>query len=439
MENTVNTEATYEKTRKALKANYEMYENTLKETNDVMRAKLNEDGTKRYSETDIEEQLKTIRVAQEEILEKYRFYGGNPDDLTKKVKIAKRKAPLKAVTIHDMVNKVETPAKKEVKKKNVEEETEPNPITKQRDIRTFIPEKGEYDPEAAFDVIPLPSKGECYPNKVSHVSVAYLNAYDENMIVSPNLYRDGKILDYILQEKVLGNDIDVNDLTEGDREAIILFLRASGYGNEYPITVRDDITGKPFETNFDLSTLKTKEFKLKGDENGYFDFTLPLCGKVVKFKFLTHKDIVALEKQKELEDKLLRKNRIKDFVEAMDMYIENDEDVETADKINIRKAIRQIESWEEKIDEETALDYTHTLTDRLELSIVSIDGISDRSYITDFIHKMRSSDSNALRRYMRENEPGIDYNIEIERPADLGGGSLKTFLQLNQLIFLNIS
>lgn len=434
--NTVDTQVVNEKTRKALKANFEMYERTLKETNEIMRAKLNEDGTKRYSEADIEEQLRTIRVAQEEIVEKYRFYGGDPDDLVKKTKAVKKKSASKIASIHETAKNVDMTVKKTEKKESAESTPA---LPRQKDIRTFIPEKGEYDPEAAFDVIPLPSNGECYPNKISHVSVAYLNAYDENMIVSPNLYRDGKILDYILQEKVLGNDIDVNDLTEGDREAIILFLRASGYGNEYPITVRDDRTGKPFETTFDLSTLKTKEFKLKGDENGYFDFTLPLCGKTVKFRFLTHKDTVALENQRELEDKLLRKNRIKDFVESMDMYIENDEDVESADRINIRKAIRQIEAWEEKIDEETALDYTHTLTDRLELSIVSIDGNSDREYITDFIHKMRAADSNALRRYIRDNEPGIDYNIEIERPEDLGGGSLKTFLQFNQLIFLNIS
>ena len=64
------------------------------------------------------------------------------------------------------------------------------------------------------------------------------------MIVSPNLYRDNLILDYILQEKLLSQEIDPMDLLEGDRDAIILFLRASGYGNEYPISATDEETGK---------------------------------------------------------------------------------------------------------------------------------------------------------------------------------------------------
>ena len=60
-------------------------------------------------------------------------------------------------------------------------------------------------------------------------------------------------------------------------------------------------------------------------------------------------------------------------------------------------------------------------------------------YIYDFIKKMNVRDSSALRKYIQANEPGVDYNIEIERPQSLGGGSMKTFLQLDQFLFLNIA
>jgi hypothetical protein len=69
---------------------------------------------------------------------------------------------------------------------------------------------------------------------------------------------------------------------------------------------------------------------------------------------------------------------------------------------------------------------------------MAVDGITDREYISDFIRKMRVKDSSALRRYMSDNEPGIDYNIEVERSLSLGGGSFKTFLQLDQFLFLNL-
>ena len=91
------------------------------------------------------------------------------------------------------------------------------------------------------------------------------------------------------------------------------------------------------------------------------------------------------------------------------------------------------------MDEEDALKFNHTLTNRLNLLIMAVDGVTDRQYIRDFIRKMNVKDSAALRKYMNANEPGIDYNIEIERPASLGGGSYKTFLQLDQFLFLKIA
>ena len=51
--------------------------------------------------------------------------------------------------------------------------------------------------DSQFDTIPLPSKGQCYKSKVDRVPVSYLTAYDENIITSPNLYRDGLVIDYL--------------------------------------------------------------------------------------------------------------------------------------------------------------------------------------------------------------------------------------------------
>lgn len=70
---------------------------------------------------------------------------------------------------------------------------------------------------------------------------------------------------------------------------------------------------------------------------------------------------------------------------------------------------------------------------------MAVNGITDKQYIYDFIRRMSVKDSSALRKYIQQNEPGVDYNIEVERPASLGGGSMKTFLQLDQFLFLNIA
>ena len=52
---------------------------------------------------------------------------------------------------------------------------------------------------------------------------------------------------------------------------------------------------------------------------------------------------------------------------------------------------------------------------------------------------MRAGDSLKLRRYIIENEPGLDFDITIERPEDLGGGSFTTFLDWGDNVFLSIA
>lgn len=415
-----------------LKSSYDMYEATKKETRRNMKDALNPDGTKKYTQEDIKKSIALITEAQNDIVEKYTVAGGNPEDLKKKASqlFPETKLPeQQPKTLREMMEEMGMDRERILK--------EAVSATATRMEETYIPPKGDYQPVQTYDVIPLPSKGEAYRNKMSKVSVAYLTAYDENMIVSPNLYRDNLIIDYLLQEKLLSQEIPPMDLLEGDRDAIILFLRATGYGNEYPITATDDATGKEFDTVVDLSKLQYKEFRLKGDDNGWFPFTLPVSGKEVKFRFPTHRDIMILKKLQEAEDRKTMKGAIETYVEVLDTFIENDTAAGKDEKTRVRQAIRAIESWGNAMDEENQALYTHTLTNRLNLLIMSVDGITDKKYISEFIMRMPVRDSAALRKYITENEPGIDYNITIERPQSLGGGSFQSFLQLDKFLFLN--
>lgn len=431
-------EVMVEKALKGLKASYDMYETTKKETKNKMKDALNPDGTKKYSNDDIKNQITLIEKAQEDVVSQYTALGGNLEDLKKKTKSNIRKitdfsspSVVSKAVMEKMAEDIGTS-----KKKEIDDAISSAAKTMEK---SYIPSKGDYDSTEQFDVIPLPSKGEGYKDKIAKMSVAFLTAYDENMIVSPNLYKDNHILDYILQEKVLSKEIDPLDLLEGDRDAIILFLRASGYGNEYPITATDEATGKEFDTVVDLSKLEYKDFRLKGDSNGWFSFTLPVSKKEVKFRFPTHRDTLTLEQMNKFEELNTRKKTISDYVSTLDTFVEADKDTSKEDKIKVRQAIRTIESWGDNMDEDNAMLFTHNLTNRLNLLIMAVDGITDRDYISDFIKRMNVRDSSALRKYMTANEPGIDYNIEVERPESLGGGSFKTFLQLDQFLFLNIA
>lgn len=421
------------KQRKIDEASFQMYENTKEQTRKIMRAKKTKDGNRMYTDEQIEAQIKLIERSQADVIDDYVARGGNYSDLEALVG-GKKKGRKKKVT-DDEFEPVETIARpnkrREIDDREIEEDVE-------RDIN-MLPKKSQGGNRETYDYIPLPSKGECYKSKIAKMPVAELTAYDENMIVAPNLYRDNLIIDTILEEKILNDTIDPADLLEGDRDAIILYLRANGYGVEYPITVTDEETGKQFDTIIDLSKIQYKPFKLKGDENGWFDYTLPVGGNEIKFKFLTHRDNLKLRKREELENVAVKKERLADFAERLNEFVENDEILDKVQKVKVNEGIRAIEDWANEIDEEEGVRYTHLVTNKLEASIMSVDGITDRKIIKKFVRSMSVKDSSSLRKYILENEPGVDYNFKIERPKELGGGSIDTFLQFDQYIFLNIA
>lgn len=295
------------------------------------------------------------------------------------------------------------------------------------------------DTQAQYDVISLPSNGECYKNKIGRVPVSYLTAYDENIITSPNLYRDGLVIDYLLNNKIVNKDINVEELVSGDVDAIVLFLRATSYGVEFPISVQDPETGENIETNIDLTKIKSKEFKLKGDENGHFSYTLPKSGVEVKFKYLTRREENDLRLLSRIEGEGMNAMDLRDASRTITNLLAADSLLEPKEKSYILDATRKINEWAKKIENKNSNKYNKSITNRMEMQIVAINGNYDREYIRKAIYNMPANDSLKLRRYIIENEPGLDFEIEIERPESLGGGSFKTFLEWNDTVFFNIA
>ena len=307
--------------------------------------------------------------------------------------------------------------------------------TTSSDERTF----NDVDPSLQYDVIQLPSNGQCYKSKVDRVPVAYLTAYDENIITSPNLYKDGLVIDFLLKNKVVNSDINVDDLVSGDADAIILLLRATSYGPDFPIVVKDPDSGEQIDTVIDLTKLKPKEFKLIGDENGHFEFTTPLRKDKIKFRYLTRNQERKLRRVTELEGYGTKSHMLDIERETLLGALSNDKVLNEQEKKNIRSAIATMKNWSKRLSELNDSEYTRIMTNNMELQVTAVNGNYDREFIRKYIRMMPARDSLALRRYITENTPGIDFNIEIERPESLGGGSFKTFLNWDDSVFLNIS
>ena len=417
-----------EKEIKYLQANNEMLENTKEE------AKLR--GT--------ESAVKRIELAQQDVIEQVRKIDPT---LAKKME-KKDKTESFAVnminnlgnekndseTIFDALKK----ANEEISSTNDSEKTINDEIEENNVVINKDTDFNDIDTDAQYDVISLPSNGECYRDKLTRIPVGYLTAYDENFITSPNLYKDGLIIDFLLKNKVLNKNINVDELCSGDVDAIILFLRATSYGVDFPIVVRDPESGEQIETSVDLSTLKYKDFSLKGDENGHFEYVLPLSKDIVKFKFLTRKEEKQLTILGSLENNKVKANTILNNMDFITDAIKTDKKLQGKEKQELINYLGHINVWAKEIAKDNSDPITKTITNRLEMSIVSINGNEDRVFISKYVKNMNARDSLNLRRYMIDNEPGVNFEIEVQRPESLGGGSFKTFLEWDDSIFLNI-
>jgi hypothetical protein len=83
-------------------------------------------------------------------------------------------------------------------------------------------------------MLSLPSLGKTYRNKKPNVRLGYMTTADENILTSPNLLQSGEFFNVL---KILEPDLRYNDLLVGDRNAIMIWLRATGYGEMYPVTL----------------------------------------------------------------------------------------------------------------------------------------------------------------------------------------------------------
>ena len=239
----------------------------------------------------------------------------------------------------------------------------------------FVPD--EY--KVPFDVIELPSQGLLYKNKKASVKVEYLTAFDENILTSPNLLNNGKVLDVLIERKVKDLGFDPKELLNGDRIAILLYLRTTGLGNEYNQMVFNK-DSELVEGIIDLTTLKTKKLEVNPDENNEFDFLLPSSNKKIKFRLLTAKDDDEIN---EIDKKALEKNK--------------------------------------------GVSTLQTL--RLERSIMEIDGERDKMKISHTIKMLNLIDVRKLNKYITDIEPGIDFKT-VARTQ--GGESIDCFLRMGR-------
>ena len=216
------------------------------------------------------------------------------------------------------------------------------------------------------DVITLPSQGRFYKNKKKSVKVGFLTANDENILANASNMSGDQIIHNLVRAKVYEPDLKIEEMLDGDIEAILIFLRNTSFGAEYTFNLLDPQTEQTFESTITLDELDFTKPEFEPDENGLFTTVLPKSGKPVKLKLLTFGE------KKELNDResSYPKNMVSPRV-----------------------------TW------------------RLAKQIVSIDGNEDKGEIVKFIDKMPIMDSKYITQFLNKNQPSINLEREFIAPS----------------------
>tara|TARA_R110000824_G_scaffold77153_4_gene195268 strand:+ start:804 stop:1661 length:858 start_codon:yes stop_codon:yes gene_type:complete len=228
------------------------------------------------------------------------------------------------------------------------------------------------------EFVELPSEGRYYPedhplHNETSVEIRYMTAKDEDILTSRALLKKGIALDRLLKNVIINKGVNPNNLLIGDKNAVLVATRISGYGEDYntQLTCPVCLTNTPH--NIDLSALKLtngvdamNEHNVR-HENGRFFASLPKMKVEVGLKMTTGADESAMMRNSERKKKM-----------------------------NLPEA---------------------TLTDQFKVIIESVNGSDAAHHINELINCMPASDSKYLRNVYSKITPNVDMSSEFQCPV----------------------
>mgnify|MGYP005824955357 CR=1 FL=1 len=112
------------------------------------------------------------------------------------------------------------------------------------------------------EFVDLPSQGRFYPeghhlHGVDSIEIRFMTAKDEDILTSKSLLKKGVAIDRFLQNILVDKKVRVTDLLVGDKNALIIASRVTGYGAEYKTKVACPgcTTSQEYEFNLDSSVV----------------------------------------------------------------------------------------------------------------------------------------------------------------------------------------
>ncbi len=234
--------------------------------------------------------------------------------------------------------------------------------------------KDDFNLEIPVETVPLPSRGVVYPEDhplfgKETLEIKAMTAREEDILTNRVYIKKKTVISELLRSSFIDKSVDPDTLIAGDRNAIMVALRVTGYGADYSVEVDCPACGERSKQEFDLSTLPIKRLEQQPIAVGSnaFEFTLPVSKKKVRFKYLTGLDEIDIAVA---EDRLKKKG----------------------------------------------FESGNMVTRRFKNQVLSIENVTDKNKILKFCQNMPARDSLRLRKYIDKNEPGIDMTSHMVCP-----------------------
>ena len=239
--------------------------------------------------------------------------------------------------------------------------------------------RDEFGLEIPVENVPLPSKGIVYPpdhplHLQEVVQIRAMTAREEDILTSKALIKKGTVITELIRSCLIDKRIDPNDMLLGDRNALMVALRITGYGSAYPAEIGCPACGERSKQEFNLAELPLNRLTQE-----------PVAAGANLFE-------VEMPKNKETDPSI--KIRYKHLTG-------NDE-----------KELTQIQDRKKK----QGFQSDNLITNRYQAQIVAVNDITDKTKIQMFCQRMPTRYSLALRKAMDANEPGIAMKQHITCP-----------------------
>jgi|TARA_R110000824_G_scaffold31089_16_gene101594 hypothetical protein len=227
------------------------------------------------------------------------------------------------------------------------------------------------------EFVDIPSEGKFYPpehplHEQTSIEIRYMTAKEEDILTSQALLKKGVALDHLLRNILVDSTIKPESLLIGDKNALLISSRITGFGPDYSVAVTCAICGANDKETFDLETAQqVKQSELPegvSHVKGTTFFTvLPKTQANVEFGLLTGAD----EKRVIQLSEMKRKKKLPET----------------------------------------------PFTDQLRLIISSVNGSSRPEHINQFIETLPTLDGRHLRKVFTSVSP--DINLKCEYTCDV--------------------